>query len=106
LSFVPKLRNCKDVHRHRKRAASEVFLFAIPPCNSRGSNYRCLLAQDLRGAEDIHFIGIESYAIDAAISAIVGYASIRILIGLVIKGKFYIFAFYCFAIGIATFFLL
>jgi undecaprenyl pyrophosphate phosphatase UppP len=51
------------------------------------------------------FIGIEPYAIGAAISAIVGYASIY-LIGLVIKGKFYIFAFYCFAIGIATFFLL
>jgi hypothetical protein len=42
------------------------------------------LAQDLRGAEDID---IESYAIGAAISAIVGYASIRILIGLVIKGN-------------------
>jgi undecaprenyl pyrophosphate phosphatase UppP len=54
----------------------------------------------------IHFICIESYAIGAAISAIVGYASIRILIGLVIKGEFYIFTFYCFAIGIATFFLL
>jgi hypothetical protein len=40
------------------------------------------------------FIGIEPYAIGAAISAIVGYASIY-LIGLVIKGKFYIFAFYC-----------
>jgi hypothetical protein len=40
-----------------------------------------LLAQDLRGTEDIHFIGIESYAIGAAISAIVGYASIRILSG-------------------------
>ena len=49
---------------------------------------------------------IEPYVIGAAIYAIVGYASIRILIGLVIKGKFYIFVFYCFAIGIATFFLL
>jgi undecaprenyl-diphosphatase len=65
-----------------------------------------LLAQDPRGAEDIHFIGIESYAIGAAISAIVGYMSIRILIRLVTRSKFYIFAFYCFAIGIATFFLL
>lgn len=65
-----------------------------------------LLAQDLRGAEDIHFIGIESYAIGAAISAIIGYASIRILVGLVIRGKFYIFAFYCFAISVSTFFLL
>jgi undecaprenyl-diphosphatase len=65
-----------------------------------------LLEQDRSRAENIHLIGIESYAIGAAVSAIVGYASIRILIRLVIRGKFYIFAFYCFAIGIATFFLL
>lgn len=65
-----------------------------------------LLARDPRGAEDIHFVGIESYAIGAVISAIVGYASILILVGLVIRGKFYNFAFCCFAIGIATFFLL
>lgn len=66
-----------------------------------------LLAQDPRGAaESIHFIGIESYAIGATISAIVGYLSIHILIMLVTTGKFYIFALYCFAIGIATFFLL
>ena len=62
------------------------------------------LAQDTR--EDVHLIGIESYAIGAAISGIVGYMSIRILISLVIVGKFYIFAFYCFAIGVSTFFLL
>ncbi|HJS82997.1 MAG TPA: undecaprenyl-diphosphate phosphatase [Nitrososphaera sp.] len=51
-------------------------------------------------------IGIESYIAGAAVSALVGYASIRALIRLVIRGKFYLFAFYCFAIGIATFLLL
>lgn len=65
-----------------------------------GSNYRCPFGTRSERSRR------ESYAIGAAISAIVGYASIRILVGLVIRGKFYIFAFYCFAIGIATFFLL
>jgi undecaprenyl-diphosphatase len=51
-------------------------------------------------------IGIEYYLIGAGISAVVGYMSIRVLIKLVIGGRFYLFAFYCFAIGIATFFLL
>jgi undecaprenyl pyrophosphate phosphatase UppP len=65
-----------------------------------------LLAQDLRGAEDIHFIGIESYAIGAAISAIVGYASIRILVGLVIRGEILYFCVLLFCNTLATFFLL
>ncbi|UVS69695.1 undecaprenyl-diphosphate phosphatase [Nitrososphaera viennensis] len=51
-------------------------------------------------------IGIESYVAGALVSAVVGYVSIRALIKLVIKGKFYLFAFYCFAIGVATLFLL
>lgn len=51
-------------------------------------------------------IGTESYVIGAITSAIVGYLSIRLLIRTVVGGKFYIFAFYCFAIGIATFLLL
>jgi hypothetical protein len=56
LNFVPKLRNCNYIHRHRKKEASEVFLFAIHPCNSRGSNYRRLLTQDLRGAKDVYIL--------------------------------------------------
>lgn len=55
---------------------------------------------------ELYSIGIESYIAGAAISAIVGYASIRVLIRAVAGGKFYLFAFYCFAIGIATFFLI
>jgi undecaprenyl-diphosphatase len=64
-----------------------------------------ILTQD-RGAEGRLSFGIESYVMGASISEIVGYVSIPILIRLVIRGKFYIFAFYCFAIGIATFLLL
>jgi undecaprenyl-diphosphatase len=55
---------------------------------------------------ELYSIDIESYIVGAVVSALVGYASIRALIKLVTGGKFYIFAFYCFAIGIATFFLL
>ncbi|MCI0558033.1 MAG: undecaprenyl-diphosphate phosphatase, partial [Nitrososphaera sp.] len=51
-------------------------------------------------------IGIESYAIGMIVSAVVGYASIRALIKLVVIGKFYLFAIYCFAIGAASLFLL
>jgi undecaprenyl-diphosphatase len=65
-----------------------------------------IFTQEQMGTEDIHSISVASYVIGASISAIVGYASIRILIRLVTRGRFYIFAFYCFAIGIATFFLL
>lgn len=89
----------------REQLVRHSFLLSIPAILG-AATIDALLAQDLRGAEDIHFIGIESYAIGAAISAIVGYASIRILVGLVIRGKFYIFAFYCFAISVSTFFLL
>ena len=83
------------------------FLASIPEIIG-ATTIDALLFLDQReaGAEDIHSIGIECYVIGAIISAIVGYLSIRILIRLVISGKFYVFAFYCFAIGIATFFLL
>ena len=89
----------------REQLVRYSFLLSIPAILG-AATIDALVEQDPRGAEDIHFIGIESYAIGAAVSAIVGYMSIRILIRLVTKGKFYIFAFYCFAIGIATFFLL
>ena len=55
---------------------------------------------------ELSSIAVESYIAGAVVSALVGYASIRALIRLVIGGRFYLFAFYCFAIGIATFLLL
>jgi undecaprenyl-diphosphatase len=63
-----------------------------------------ITSQDYQRVQ-ISSIGIESYLLGAAVSAAVGYASIRILIRLVIVGRFYLFAFYCFAIGIVTFLL-
>jgi undecaprenyl-diphosphatase len=89
----------------REQLVRYSFLLSIPAILGAAA-IDAILTQEQRRAEDIHSIGIESYAIGASISAIVGYASIRILIRLVTRGKFYIFAFYCLAIGVATFFLL
>jgi undecaprenyl-diphosphatase len=90
----------------REQLVRYSFLLSIPAILG-AATINAFLAQDTTEAvEGLYFIGIESYVIGTAISAIVGYISIRILIRLVIGGKFYIFAFYCFAIGTATFFLL
>lgn len=47
-------------------------------------------------------IPVESWVIGTVVSGVVGYLSIRVLIRFVVKGKFYLFAFYCFAIGLVT----
>jgi undecaprenyl-diphosphatase len=82
------------------------FLLSIPTILGAATIEGLLTQDSARIVEDMSVVSIESYLIGGAISAIVGYASIRILLGLVMAGKFYIFAFYSFAIGIATFFLL
>ncbi len=88
----------------REQLARYSFLLSVPAILG-SATIDAALTQDTReAAEDMHLIGIDSSAIGAAISAIVGYMSIRILIRLVIGGRFYIFAFYCFAIGVSTFF--
>jgi undecaprenyl-diphosphatase len=89
----------------REQLVRYSFLLSIPAIIG-AATIDPILEQDRTGVENIHLIGIESYVIGARISAIIGYASIHILIKLVMRGKFYIFAFYCFVIGIATFFLL
>ena len=89
----------------REQLVRYSFLLSIPAIIG-AATIDPILEQDRTGVENIHLIGIESYVIGALISAIIGYASIHILIKLVMRGKFYIFAFYCFVIGIATFFLL
>lgn len=80
------------------------FLLSIPAI--LGAALIDVISAEEQQRADLYSIGIESYVIGAAISALVGYASIRVLIKLVVRGRFYLFAFYCFAIGIATFFLL
>ncbi len=72
----------------REQLVRYSFLLSIPAILG-AVTIDALLAQDPRGAEDIHFIGIESYAIGAAISAIVGYMSICNLIRLVTEQILY-----------------
>lgn len=88
----------------REQLVRYSFLLSIPAII--GAVVVDIISAEEQQRAELYSIGIESYITGAAISAIVGYASIRALIKLVIGGKFYLFAFYCFAIGIATFFLL
>lgn len=88
----------------REQLVRYSFLLSIPAI--LGAAAIDVVAMDEQQKAQLASIGAESYIAGAVVSAAVGYASIRILIKLVIKGKFYLFAFYCFAIGVATLFLL
>lgn len=88
----------------REQLVRYSFLLSIPAI--LGAAAIDVVAMDEQQKAQLASIGAESYVAGAVVSAAVGYASIRILIKLVIKGKFYLFAFYCFAIGVATLFLL
>ena len=88
----------------REQLVRYSFLLSIPAI--LGAAAIDVVAMDEQQKAQLASIGVESYIAGTVVSAAVGYASIRILIKLVIKGKFYLFAFYCFAIGVATLFLL
>lgn len=88
----------------REQLVRYSFLLSIPAI--LGAAAIDVVAMDEQQKAQLASIGVESYIAGAVVSAAVGYASIRILIKLVIKGKFYLFAFYCFAIGVATLLLL
>jgi undecaprenyl-diphosphatase len=88
----------------REQLVRYSFLLSIPAIV--GAAAIDVVAMDEQQKAQLASIGVESYIAGTVVSAAVGYASIRILIKLVIKGKFYLFAFYCFAIGVATLLLL
>jgi undecaprenyl-diphosphatase len=88
----------------REQLVRYSFLLSIPAI--LGAAAIDVVAMDEQQKAQLASIGVESYIAGTIVSAAVGYASIRILIKLVIKGKFYLFAFYCFAIGVATLLLL
>jgi undecaprenyl-diphosphatase len=88
----------------REQLVRYSFLLSIPAI--LGAAAIDVVAMDEQQKAQLASIGVESYIAGAVVSAAVGYASIRILIKLVTKGKFYLFAFYCFAIGVATLLLL
>ncbi|MFL6484516.1 MAG: undecaprenyl-diphosphate phosphatase [Nitrososphaera sp.] len=78
----------------REQLVRYSFLLSIPAILG-AVTIDALLTQDLTVIKDMDFAGVESYVVGTNIVAIVGYLSIRILIRLVLRGKFYIFAFYC-----------
>jgi undecaprenyl-diphosphatase len=88
----------------REQLVRYSFLLSIPAI--LGAVLVDIISVEEQQRTELYSIGIESYVAGAAISAIVGYASIRVLIKTIFRGKFYLFAFYCFAVGIATLFLL
>jgi undecaprenyl-diphosphatase len=88
----------------REQLVRYSFLLSIPAI--LGAAAIDVVAMDEQQKAQLASIDAESYIAGAVVSAAVGYASIRMLIKLVIKGKFYLFAFYCFAIGVATLLLL
>jgi undecaprenyl-diphosphatase len=88
----------------REQLVRYSFLLSIPAI--LGAAAIDVVAMDEQQKAQLASIGAESYIAGTVVSAAVGYASIRILIKLVIKGKFYLFAFYCFAIGVVTLLLL
>jgi len=63
---------------------------------------------DIAGADNdviaqMYAIPITSYVVGALLSAIVGFISIKFLIRVINNELFYLFSFYCFAIGLVTF---
>jgi undecaprenyl-diphosphatase len=63
---------------------------------------------DLAGANNdaiaqMYAIPITSYVVGALLSAVVGFVSIKFLIRVINNELFYLFSFYCFAIGLVTF---
>lgn len=77
------------------------FLLSIPAI--AGAAALDAATSDQRHGSDYASIPVESYVVGVVVSGVIGYLSIRALIRLVIVGKFYAFAFYCFAIAAWTF---
>jgi len=88
----------------REQLVRYSFLLSIPAI--LGAVLVDVVTADDQQRAELYSVGTESYVAGAVVSALVGYASIRVLIRTVISGKFYLFAFYCFVVGIATLLLL
>jgi undecaprenyl-diphosphatase len=80
------------------------FLLSIPAI--LGASIFDIASADRDTLSQIDDISIMSYFVGIFASAIVGYASIKFLIKAINKGSFYLFSFYCFAIGFASFVIL
>jgi undecaprenyl-diphosphatase len=76
------------------------FLLSVPAI--LGASIFDIVTADRDTLSQIDDISIISYFVGIFASAIVGYASIKFLIKAINKGSFYLFSFYCFAIGFAS----
>jgi undecaprenyl-diphosphatase len=80
------------------------FLLSIPAI--LGASIFDMVTADRDTLSQMDDISIMSYFVGIFASALVGYGSIKFLIKAINKGSFYMFSFYCFAIGFATFIIL
>ncbi|HEY9386100.1 MAG TPA: undecaprenyl-diphosphate phosphatase [Nitrososphaeraceae archaeon] len=80
------------------------FLLSIPAI--LGASIFDMITADRDTLSQMDDISIMSYFVGIFASALVGYGSIKFLIKAINKGSFYMFSFYCFAIGFATFIIL
>jgi undecaprenyl-diphosphatase len=80
------------------------FLLSIPAI--LGASIFDMVTANNDTLSQIDDISIMSYFVGIFASALVGYGSIKFLIKAINKGSFYMFSFYCFAIGFATFIIL
>jgi undecaprenyl-diphosphatase len=85
----------------RSFAAIFSFLIAIP------SVFGASLYEYLKSYETLSMMIDYRYLLLAfAVSLLTGYAALHLLIRFVMKGKIYLFSFYCFAVSIASIFLI
>jgi undecaprenyl-diphosphatase len=80
------------------------FILSIPAI--LGASIFDMVTADRDTLSQMDDISIMSYFVGIFASALVGYGSIKFLIKAINKGSFYMFSFYCFAIGFATFIIL
>jgi undecaprenyl-diphosphatase len=77
------------------------FLLSIPAI--LGASIFDLAAAERETLAQLNSIPATSYVAGILLSAIVGFVSIKFLIRVINKESFYLFSFYCFAIGLVTF---
>jgi undecaprenyl-diphosphatase len=80
------------------------FLLSIPAI--LGASIVDIAGADKNAIAQMYAIPFTSYLAGALLSAIVGFASIKFLIRVINNESFYLFSFYCFAIGLVTFLML
>ncbi len=76
------------------------FLLSVPTI--LGASILDLLVVDREALAQIYSIPATSYVVGILLSAVVGFVSIKFLIRVINNNSFYLFSFYCFAVGLVT----